>query len=248
MSRRYSVLGCRGDLLAPPTFLASLSELAAADKLIDIVTLNPEQIMMARRDTAVRSLLERGDLLTIDGVGLAIALRLRGVSGVQRVTGVDLVEALADGGVPTYLLGGTAGAAEEAARRLAERSPNARIVGSWSGGTPREQDDQQSLVRIAASGARAVAVAYGAPAQTEWIERNRVALEEAGVRIAIGVGGTLDYHAGFARRAPSWMRRIGLEWIYRLSAEPWRLRRQLVLPVFAVLAIREAISVRFGRS
>src|SRR6185503_11284770 len=117
------------------------------------------------------------------------------------------------------------GAAEETARRLTIRFPLARIAGSWSGGTPGEKDDQQSIARIARSGARAVAVAYGAPAQTAWIERNRAALEDAGVRIAIGVGGSLDYLAGYARRAPEWAQRLGLEWLFRLIAEPWRLRR-----------------------
>jgi N-acetylglucosaminyldiphosphoundecaprenol N-acetyl-beta-D-mannosaminyltransferase len=122
------------------------------------------------------------------------------------------------------------------------------IAGSWSGGTPRERDDQQTIARIALAGAKAVAVAYGAPAQTAWIERNRVALEEAGVRIAIGVGGSLDYHAGIVRRAPGLVRRAGLEWLFRLLVEPWRLRRQRVLPGFAVMALAEAIRVRIWRA
>ena len=72
------------------------------------------------------------------------------------------------------------------------------------------------------------------------------ALQEAGVRVAIGVGGSLDYHAGFVRRAPEWAQVLGLEWLFRLIAEPWRLRRQFVLPQFAVLALAEAIRGRIG--
>jgi N-acetylglucosaminyldiphosphoundecaprenol N-acetyl-beta-D-mannosaminyltransferase len=67
------------------------------------------------------------------------------------------------------------------------------------------------------------------------------------VRIAIGVGGALDYYAGYARLAPNWMRRIGFEWLYRLASEPWRIRRQLVLPRFALLAFGEAVRFRLGR-
>jgi N-acetylglucosaminyldiphosphoundecaprenol N-acetyl-beta-D-mannosaminyltransferase len=83
-----------------------------------------------------------------------------------------------------------------------------------------------------------VLVGYGAPAQVLWIERNRAALDDAGVRIAIGVGGALDYLAGTVRRAPEPVRALGLEWAYRLVREPWRWRRQLALPKFAVLVVR----------
>jgi N-acetylglucosaminyldiphosphoundecaprenol N-acetyl-beta-D-mannosaminyltransferase len=246
MSRRATVLGCPVDILDPAAFKLLLPDHAAGDHLTDIVTLNPEQIMAARRDPAVAGLLQRAQICTVDGVGLALALRAQGIPDVRRITGVDLVTSLAEVRVPTFLLGGAPGAAEEAARRLSARFATAQIAGSWSGGTPREKDDLQSIARIALSGAKAVAVAYGAPAQTEWIERNRAALQEAGVRIAIGVGGSLDYHAGFVRRAPGWAQGLGLEWLFRLIAEPWRLRRQLVLPQFAVLALAEAIRGRIG--
>ena len=247
MSRRHTVLGCPVDVLDPRAFQASLPERAAGDALTNIVTLNPEQIMAARRDPGVAELFRKAQFRTVDGIGLALALRAKGVSNVQRITGVDLVTALAELRVPTFLLGGAPGAAEEAARRLTARFPLSQMAGSWSGGTPREKDDQQSIARIALSEAKAVAVAYGAPVQTAWIERNRAALEEAGVRIAIGVGGSLDYHAGYVRRAPEWAQRLGLEWLFRLITEPWRLRRQLVLPQFAVLALIEAGHGRFGR-
>lgn len=245
---RYSVLGCPVDVLDPEAFIASLPELADDGRLVDIVTLNPEQIMAARRSRNVAELLRRADISTVDGVGLMIALRLRGVKNVRRITGVGLLASLVEQRVPLFLLGGAPGAAEQAAQRFATSIPEAQIVGSWSGGRHTAQDDPQTIARIALSGARAVAVAYGAPAQTAWIERNRADLEQAGVRIAIGVGGALDYYAGFARLAPSWMRRIGLEWLFRLVSEPWRLRRQAVLPEFAVLAMAEAIRFRLGRS
>jgi N-acetylglucosaminyldiphosphoundecaprenol N-acetyl-beta-D-mannosaminyltransferase len=221
--------------------------LVEADRLTDIVTLNPEQIMAARRDPETAALIHRADICTVDGMGLALALRMRGITNVRRITGVDLIASLAEQHIPLYLLGGAPGAAEQSAQRLATKIRGAQIVGSWSGGRHSAQDDQQSVARIALSGARAVAVAYGAPAQTAWIERNRAELEGAGVQIAIGVGGALDYYAGYARLAPNWIRRIGFEWLYRLASEPWRIRRQLVLPGFALLALGEAVRFRLGR-
>jgi N-acetylglucosaminyldiphosphoundecaprenol N-acetyl-beta-D-mannosaminyltransferase len=247
MTRSPSVLGCPVDLLNRADFLASLPALATGERLIDIVTLNPEQIMAARRDSAIAALLEQADIRTVDGIGLALALRAQGNAQVERVTGVDLVEELAARSIPLFLLGGSPGAAEESAQRLTSRLPGAMVSGAWSGGTPQVRDDVESLDRIARSGAKAVAVAYGAPAQTEWIERNRPALEQTGVRIAVGVGGTLDYLAGRVRRAPAPVRRSGLEWLFRLISEPWRWRRQLVLPVFAVLAATEAVQIRIRR-
>ena len=99
-------------------------------------------------------------------------------------------------------------------------------------------DDAESIARIREREANVVLVGYGAPAQVVWIRRNRDALAEAGVRIAIGVGGALDYLAGTAPRAPELARRLGLEWAYRLAREPWRWRRQLALPMFAYLVAR----------
>jgi N-acetylglucosaminyldiphosphoundecaprenol N-acetyl-beta-D-mannosaminyltransferase len=129
--------------------------------------------------------------------------------------------------------------AARAAANLTTRYPGARIAGWWSEGTPEPADDAASLERIAASGARSVAVAYGAPGQVLWIMRNQAALSDLGVRVAVGVGGALDFVAGVTPRAPRWMRAAGLEWLFRLARQPWRWRRQLALPMFALAVLRE---------
>ena len=247
MTNRRRVLGCPVDILHPVSFANCLGEIARGDTLQNVVTLNPEQIMAARRDSSTAALLNTAQICTVDGVGVQWALQLQGVAEVHRLTGVDLVNILDRQGLPLYLLGGKAGAAEQAARSLSNLHPGSAVVGAWSGGTAEAPDDEQTIARVAESGAVAIAVAYGAPAQTAWIERNRDALQSAGVRIAVGVGGALDVFAGRVPRAPKWMRRAGLEWLFRLAIEPWRLRRQLVLPGFAILAVLEAIRARFGR-
>ena len=83
-----------------------------------------------------------------------------------------------------------------------------------------------------------VLVAYGAPSQELWLARN---LEVCGASVGIGVGGTFDYLSGQVRRAPAWMRRLGLEWLFRLFQQPARARRMLVLPVFMALVIRQRL-------
>jgi N-acetylglucosaminyldiphosphoundecaprenol N-acetyl-beta-D-mannosaminyltransferase len=82
-------------------------------------------------------------------------------------------------------------------------------------------------------------VAYGVPAEEKWIAHNR---ERLGVPVMIGVGGAFDYVAGVVPRAPAWMRRVGLEWLYRLAQEPWRWRRQLALPHFVALVAQQGVT------
>ena len=240
---RVEILGLPIDL--GPT---GVEQLLAPESsgLTHIVTLNPEYVMAARTDGAFRDAIRRAELVVADGVGIVLALRLRGASA-RRMTGVDMVHELAGTGRPLFLLGAGPGVADEAATRLAGELPHARIVGTWAEGTPDPVHDAESLRRIVECRAEIVLVAYGAPGQVLWIERNRGALAAAGVRIAVGVGGALDYVAGRARRPHPIVRRLGLEWLARLVREPWRWRRQLVLPWFAILAAMEAVRLR-GRS
>jgi N-acetylglucosaminyldiphosphoundecaprenol N-acetyl-beta-D-mannosaminyltransferase len=220
-------------------------QLAHAEAFRHIVTYNPEYAMAARGDPAFMKSIRNADLITADGIGISVAARFhRGEASLPRVTGVAIVRLLVESsersGAPIFLLGADPGVAPKAAAWLHEIAPGAQFAGWWWEGTPLPEDDAGTIERIAASGARIVAVAYGAPGQVLWIERNRRALSQAGVRIVIGVGGALDYWAGTAKLAPPLVRKFGFEWLYRLILEPWRWRRQLVLPVFALLAAIEA--------
>jgi N-acetylglucosaminyldiphosphoundecaprenol N-acetyl-beta-D-mannosaminyltransferase len=200
------------------------------------VTLNPELVMRARRDAGLAQIIRSARVVTADGAGILWALRLRGQRLPARVTGIDLAQALAqraaESGYSIFLLGAGPGVAQAAADALTRRYPALRIAGCW-GGSPSPRDDAEVTARIRASGARLTLVAYGAPAQELWIARNLPALP--GV-VAIGVGGALDMLAGRIPRAPRWMRATGLEWLFRLWRQPWRWRRMLALPQFALLA------------
>jgi N-acetylglucosaminyldiphosphoundecaprenol N-acetyl-beta-D-mannosaminyltransferase len=240
---RIAILGVPVDAVGPVEVRSALRDFFAEDwdgRCRHVVTLNPEYVMRARTDAVFAGAIAEADVVTADGVGVVIAARLldaRVGRRVARVTGVDLLDWLAGEsgalGAPLYLLGADRGVAAAAAAELSRRHPGARIAGWWSDGTAAPTDDAEALERIRASGARAVAVAYGAPGQVLWIARNQARLADVGVRVAIGVGGALNYLAGRAPWAPVVVRRLGFEWLFRLVAEPWRWRRQVVLPVFA---------------
>ncbi|MEZ4539816.1 MAG: WecB/TagA/CpsF family glycosyltransferase [Chloroflexota bacterium] len=198
-----------------------------------IATVNPEFVMAAQSDAAFRHTLLTADLCLPDGVGLLYAARRLGRTLPERVPGSELVYRLAERAAernwPLFLLGAAPGVAEEAAQRLSERYPDLRIAGTHAG-SPAAEENDDIVQRINASGAAQLFVAYGAPNQDKWIERNRTNLTT--VRVALGVGGSLDFITGRAVRAPQWAQDAGLEWLYRLYKEPWRWRRMLALPRF----------------
>lgn len=245
MPQRPQVLGVE---ITPGThqeLLQSIQQhLASGEGLLHIVTANPEYVMSARQDDCFAHAITSAGLVTVDGAGLAMAMRLLHPRiTIQRYTGVmlapDMVEVSAQTGQGVFLLGAAPGVADDAADVLRERYPGASIAGTWADGSPKPEDDVETIRRISESGAKIVLVAYGAPAQIHWIQRNLIALETADVKVVAGVGGALDYISGHTPWAPAVVRRLGLEWLYRLIREPWRWRRQLVLPHFAALVMME---------
>jgi N-acetylglucosaminyldiphosphoundecaprenol N-acetyl-beta-D-mannosaminyltransferase len=249
---RKTVLGVPVDVVSQAETKAWIQDrLAGGERCAHIVTLNPEYVMMCRRDATFHTIVQEADLVTIDGAGVALAIRwLSQAQNVERVTGVELCWMLARisaaSGAKIFLLGAGPGVAERAAEKMVEASPDAEIAGTWAEGSPHERDDAETIRRIAASGADVVLVAYGAPGQVHWIDRNRAALSAAGVKVLVGIGGALDYISGNVSLAPAPLRKLGLEWAYRLVREPWRWRRQRVLPQFALLVLRDALVQRVG--
>jgi N-acetylglucosaminyldiphosphoundecaprenol N-acetyl-beta-D-mannosaminyltransferase len=197
-----------------------------------ICTVNPEFIMMAQSDAEFKRILQQATLNLPDGIGVVWAAKRLGCPLRERVAGSDLVDLIADRAQMTgwriFLLGAAEGVAERAALILRERYPQTHIVGAFAG-SPQPEDEADIAARIRSSGADVLLVAYGAPKQDKWIARN---IERTGVAVAMGIGGSLDFIVGTQKRAPQWMQRAGIEWLYRLVREPWRWRRQLALPKF----------------
>jgi N-acetylglucosaminyldiphosphoundecaprenol N-acetyl-beta-D-mannosaminyltransferase len=197
-----------------------------------ICTVNPEFVMVARDDAAFAAVLEAADLCIPDGAGMLWAARRLGRPLPERVTGSDgvplIAERAAKKGWRLFLLGAGPGVAERAAAVLQERYPGLVVVGSYAG-SPSDAEAPGIIARVRASQPDVLFVAYGAPKQDLWIAMHGAA---TGAPALMGVGGSLDFLAGVQKRAPRWVQRLNLEWLYRLISQPWRWRRQLALPRF----------------
>ena len=244
-ARGVDILGVRVDDVTYPEALAML--LAAIDTRVPhvVTTPNPEFVMLARRDAAFRSALNRAALNIPDGIGLVLAARLAGERLREHVQGTDLVLMLAAESVKRgdrwFLLGGQSDTARRAARALERDFPGLQVAGAEPG-SPMPQDDVAVRAAIQSSGrVDVLLVAYGAPKQELWLDRNLVALQ---IPVGIGVGGVFNYFSGATPRAPRWVRRVHFEWLHRLVTQPWRWRRQLALPAFAALAVGHAARQR----
>ena len=228
------ILGISVHAVTMDETLALIEGYMDAPRVHQIATVNPEFVMTAQSDAAFRHTLLTADLCLPDGIGLLYAARRLGQTLPERVPGSELVYRLAERatekGWSLFLLGAGPGVAEEAAQLLRQRYPGLRIAGTYAG-TPTVEENDDIVRRINDSGATLLFVAYGAPKQDKWVECNRTNLTT--VRVAMGVGGSLDFITGRAVRAPQWAQDAGLEWLYRLYKEPWRWRRMLALPRFA---------------
>lgn len=237
---RVRVLGVRVDIVTERSFLDLVARWVAEQTPRYVVTINPEFVMRARQDPSFAAILEAADVATPDGVGVIWAARRGGMHIPERVGGADVALPLARQcarlGHRLFLLGAAEGVAAEAARRLQRQIPDLHIAGTYAG-SPHPRDDDGSVRRIREAGTDVLLVAYGAPAQEFWIARNR---ERAGVPVSIGVGGTLDYIAGVQRRAPALLRRLWLDWAFRLVTQPWRWRRMLAIPRFVWAVLRSS--------
>jgi N-acetylglucosaminyldiphosphoundecaprenol N-acetyl-beta-D-mannosaminyltransferase len=237
---RIRILGVAIENIVESEAIERIAGFVVEGRPHQVVTVNPEFVMEAQRNSAFRRVLAAADMATPDGFGLLLAARLRGNVFRGRVTGVALAELIAataaERSWSMFLLGAAPGVAERTAAVLQHTHPGLRIAGCYAG-SPRREEEPAIRARIIAAQPTVLLVAYGHPAQELWIARNQPLLR---VPVAIGVGGVFDYLAGETPRAPAWMRRVGLEWLYRLLRQPQRWRRILVaVPLFLWAALRE---------
>lgn len=214
--------------------LDKIAEYIKTGKPHQVTTVNPEFVMTAQKNAEFRLALEHADLSLADGSGVMWAARYLNHYLPERIPGADLVNdimarAEADGW-RIYLIGGRAGVAEKSAARLQEKYPQLHIVGAEIGLSYRasqkklfnEKEADEIVDRIRKARPDVLLVAFGAPKQDLFIFRYK---KELGVPVMIGVGGTFDFMAGKVRRAPRWMSRLSLEWLWRLLQQPSRYSR-----------------------
>ncbi|OJI06489.1 hypothetical protein BK004_03400 [bacterium CG10_46_32] len=199
-----------------------------------IVTPNPEIVLTAGTDGSLRRILNHADIALPDGIGLKIAARILGQKLHHRVTGADFMQSILELSEaeqwPVFLLGGlNEKVSEQAAWRLRYQYKKLKIVGHASGGVVEfrhgrwQTSDAKLLDNIKQSHAKIIFVGFGCPKQEKWIYQNLDKLPT--VKLAMTVGGTLDFFAGERKRAVYLLRTLGLEWLWRLIIEPSRFKR-----------------------
>jgi N-acetylglucosaminyldiphosphoundecaprenol N-acetyl-beta-D-mannosaminyltransferase len=234
--RRVDILGVGFDRVGLVDAMSRIERRLDAGERTFIITANPEFVMLCRQDREVADIATAADLVVPDGTGTVVAARLLGDPLPGRAPGRLLVDRLAalaaERRLSLFLLGAAPGIAERAAATLRGRHPELRVAGTYAGSA---DDDADVVPRVAAAAPDLVLVAFGMPKQERWIARNLAGLPS--VRVAVGVGGSLDYLAGAAKAPPRLVHAIGLEWLWRLIRDPKRWRRQRVLPLFALLVL-----------
>ncbi|OGJ57180.1 hypothetical protein A3H22_03510 [Candidatus Peribacteria bacterium RIFCSPLOWO2_12_FULL_55_15] len=225
MDDRVTLLGIPVDSVTQEEAVRMLHRFLDDGRAMHVMTPNSEMFTEAARNPVFRAVLQRSALNLPDSVGLIRMARWTGQKIAERVTGVDTVERLCAELTeehPVFLLGGVEGVGGRASEILCARNPRLRVVGTCAG-SPREEDVEEILRRINDAKPHLLLVAFGAPHQDIWIDRHLPAMPS--VRVAIGIGGTLDFLAGVQKRAPVLVQKLGFEWLWRFIHEPQRFRR-----------------------
>lgn len=241
------ILGCRLDTVDAIEAASQIMTLARQGTGAQIVTLGTEMVVHAQRDERFREIVNGSALSLCDTVGVLAVARRRGATLHDRVTGVELIDELcrrsAADGVPVYFLGGAPGVAADAAAILEALHPGLNVAGARDGYF-RAEETADVVAAIRDSGAKLLFVGLGFPRQEYWLNEH---LKNTGCGAGVGVGGSFDVIGGRIDRAPTVMRRFGLEWLYRLIKEPRRWRRQLALPYFVWLVALDELGLRLRR-
>ncbi|MCS6885920.1 MAG: WecB/TagA/CpsF family glycosyltransferase [Acidobacteriota bacterium] len=236
--KRLVIAGIGVDNLTADEVMAEIDRLVASRSVAMMTVVNASKIVLAHKDEQLRRIIESSHIVTADGMSVVWASRLFGPGLKERVTGVDTFERLLvlaeQRGYSLYLLGAMPQVIECLVDKLRKRHPGLRIVGSSDG---YFADSDKVIAEIKSLQPDILVVAMGSPRQEKWLAAN---LHLLGVPFCIGVGGSFDHLAGFRSRAPNWMQRLGLEWLYRLLCEPKRLWKRYLLgnPYFVYLVFK----------
>lgn len=236
-SRIVKIFGVKFDQLTFDEAYAKFVQYMADDTTQSIFTPNSEIVMKADEDSEFKAVLNSGDLVIPDGIGVILASKINGLGLTERVPGIEMMGRILEycnlAGKSIYLFGGKPGVAEIAAENIQKSFPNLKVVG-YRDGYFEAKESPKILDAINEVKPDVLFVALGAPKQELWIHKNQKLLN---TKVAMGVGGALDVYAGVVKRAPAVFRKIGLEWFYRLMIQPSRIGRMMVLPKFLIKAI-----------
>ena len=236
---RVNILGVNVDMVTISEATDKILDFLDEDRLHSVYTPNSEIIMEAYRNQDFNEILNDADLLTADGIGVVYAAKYLKKPIKERAAGYDVAKLLLQKISYTdhklFLFGGKPGVGDLAKKNMQKDYPGLNIVGVRNGYFT-DDEEEEIINEINASGADLLFVCLGAPRQEKWIHKNKDKLK---VRVAMGVGGSIDVFAGTVQRAPDFFCKTGLEWFYRLMKEPWRAKRMMDLPRFAMTVVKE---------
>ena len=235
--KQVEILGVTVNSLTMAQAVEAVQRFIAEKTVALVATANAEMLMRATQDEELKDILNQADLVVPDGAGTVWAAGHLGEPMPERVAGFDLAQELMAAaparGDRIYFFGSAPGVADKAKRKAEELYPGIQVVGVRNGFFS-EADEPQIIAEIKAARPDILLVALGVPKQEKWLKKH---MQELQVPVSIGVGGTLDVMAGVMERAPLWMQKAKLEWLFRGLKQPSRAGRLLALPKFVLKVV-----------
>lgn len=236
---KVNILGVLFDCVTMAEATQKILSLLDQEEKYLIVTANPEIVMEAQKSSAFCNTINRGDLVVADGIGVVIGSKIIKKPLPERVAGYDLIQnvfnVIKDTNKTVYFFGASPQVAELAAKKMMEKYPGLKIVGTHDGYFD-EEEEKVIIEEINRLKPDLLLVGLGAPKQEKWWINNK---EQLDVKVCVGVGGSFDGFSGKLKRAPKIFIKLGLEWFYRLIKQPTRFKRMLRLPLFLLLVLRK---------
>jgi N-acetylglucosaminyldiphosphoundecaprenol N-acetyl-beta-D-mannosaminyltransferase len=229
------LLGIRINNLTMGEAISKIVEWTDSIEARQVCFVNTDCANIAYRDNDYLEILRSASLTLSDGIGMKLGGKLLSRELKQNVNGTDLFprlcKTIAGTGKGIYLLGGKPGVADEVKYWIEKNHPGVVVKGTQHGYFDSESEDK-IIKSVSSSGAEILLVAFGAPRQEKWISKN---LSKLGVKVVLGVGGLFDFYSGRIKRAPVWVRELGMEWFFRFYQEPRRMWRRYFLGNFIFL-------------
>jgi N-acetylglucosaminyldiphosphoundecaprenol N-acetyl-beta-D-mannosaminyltransferase len=248
---RVNILGCPFDAISFNETVECVKNAVLENGRLQVVPGSIDSVMKSRRDPVFAKELWQADLVIADGKPIVWAASLLGDPIRKRVSGTDLVWSCAEIsneiGCTVALIGGKYEITVEAAEKMMERYPNAKLVPIETPFPLGEEENAEVVKRIKSIDAKIVLAALGAPRQERWVRSHLVA---SGANVGIGIGSAFDIISGRKSRAPGWMQTLGLEWFYRMLQEPKRLGKRYLIDdsPFLILLPREIVRRKLKKS
>lgn len=238
----YKILNCRIDSFTENEVLDKVISFLHSNKPHQIITVNSLMIWNSLNDTLLQKVFEDADLVVPDSIGIIIAARLLGFKLKDRIPGIDLIKKICSilnkKKLSVFLLGAKPGVCEKVADSLKNLFPDLKISGIHNG---YFSDTDEVISKINDGNPDVLFVGLSTSYQEKWIYNN---LKRLNVKIVMGVGGSFDVISGNLIRAPLFIRKIGLEWIWRFILQPWRIKRIIFLPAFLILVLFQKLKIK----